>query len=253
MEHETISFDVVIVGAGPAGLATAIHLKQLDPSQSVCVLEKSAEIGGHILSGAVFETPVLAELIPDWQNKGAPLNTAVTEDRFLWLTQRNAYPLPRPPMLHNAGNHIISLGHLCRWLAKQAETLGVDIYTGFSATECITNADHHVIGILTGAMGIQANGTHGPHYQPGIILEAKQFVLAEGCRGSLTEKIIRQYDLRQNPQSYGLGLKEVWKISQKNHRPGQIWHTLGWPLDRRTYGGGFLYHWGKIVFPSVSS
>jgi electron-transferring-flavoprotein dehydrogenase len=251
MSRESMEYDVVIVGGGPSGLACAIRLKQLAAAGgrevSVCVLEKGSEIGAHILSGAVIEPRALSELIPDWKEKGAPLETPATEDRFLFLTATKAYKLPTPPQMHNAGNYIVSLGNVCRWLGQQAEALGVEIYPGFAAAEVLYHADGSVKGVATGDMGIGRNGEKTDAYQPGIELHAKQTVFAEGVRGSLTKTLFERFALRDgvDPQTYGLGVKELWEIDPSKHRPGLIIHTTGWPLDARTYGGSWLYHLGN--------
>ncbi|MBY0432408.1 MAG: electron transfer flavoprotein-ubiquinone oxidoreductase [Rhodospirillales bacterium] len=243
-----MEFDVVIVGAGPSGLAAAIRLKQLAARQSreisVCVVEKGSEVGAHILSGAIFETHALAELIPDWRERGAPLTTPAREDRFLFLTGRKAVRLPTPPQMHNHGNYIISLGNLCRWLAGQAEELGVEIFPGFAAAEVLYAESGRVRGVATGAMGIGKDGQPTHHYQPGVDLLARQTIFAEGCRGSLTKTVFERFDLRKDaqPQTYGIGIKELWEIDPARHQAGLILHTVGWPLDSRTYGGSFLYH-----------
>jgi electron-transferring-flavoprotein dehydrogenase len=244
--RETMAFDVVIVGAGPAGLAAAIRLKQLAPDASVCVVEKGGEVGAHVLSGAVLEPRALNELLPDWPQRNAPLTTPATDDRFLFLTETRSFRLPTPPQMHNHGNYIVSLGNVCRWLATQAEELGVEIYPGFAAAELLEEAGR-IVGIATGDMGIGKDGTPTANFARGMELRATYTLFAEGCRGSLSQRLIARFDLREghDPQTYAIGIKELWEVPAANHRPGLVEHTIGWPLDSKTYGGSFLYHFGN--------
>lgn len=244
MTREKMQFDVVIVGAGVAGLSSAIRIKQINPEISVVVVEKGAEVGAHILSGAVFEPRALNELIPDWKEKGAPLNTPVTSDNFILLgCDKSAFKLPTPPQMNNHGNYIISLGNLCRWLAEQAMALGVEIYPGFAASEILIENDK-VVGVATGDMGIAKDHVHKDNYQMGVELRGKITVFAEGCRGSLTQILFDKFDLRKNsdPQTYGIGIKEIWEVRPEVHKVGTVTHTIGWPMDKKTYGGSFIYH-----------
>lgn len=247
VQHETMEFDVIIVGAGPAGLSAAIKLKQLAQAAqkeiTVCILEKGSQVGAHILSGAVLEPRSLKELLPEtWQD--APLDTAVTSDQFCFLTENKSFNLPTPKPMHNDGNYIISLGELCVFLAEQAEALGCEIYPGFAAAEVLFNEKNQVIGVATGSVGIDKAGKETNNFQPGMHLLAKQTLFAEGCRGQLSQYLMGRYHLRDDvqPQTYGLGIKEVWQVDPAQHQPGKVVHTIGWPLDQTTYGGSFIYH-----------
>jgi electron-transferring-flavoprotein dehydrogenase len=250
-ERESMQYDVVIVGAGPAGLAAAIRLKQLAAERSVeigvCVLEKGSEVGAHILSGAVMDPRSLNELIPDWQQLGAPLNAPVTEDRFLFLTKDSSYKVSEfmlPACFKNHGNYVISLGNVCRWLGQQAEALGVEIFPGFPAADVLYHENGSVKGVVTGDMGVDREGKPTDAYQPGMELHGKYTLFAEGCRGHLGRRLQEKYKLREgvDPQVYGIGLKELWEIKPEKHQKGLVMHTAGWPLESDTYGGSFFYH-----------
>lgn len=250
MTNETMNFDVLIVGAGPAGLSAAIRLAQLNEAQgtdlSICIIEKGASVGAHTLSGAVLEPRALDELLPDWQDRNAPINIPVTQDQFWFLDEKKAYRLPLPRPMKNHGNYIVRLGAVCAWLAEQAESLGVDIFPGFAGSEVLYDGDK-VIGVATGDMGVNREGEKTDQYQAGIHLLAKQTLFSEGCRGSLTQTLFKRFNLREkvSPQTYGLGIKEVWEVDPAQHREGLVVHTIGWPLDKKTYGGSFIYHLDK--------
>ena len=247
MSREAMEYDVVIVGAGPAGLTTAIKLKQLDSNLNVCILEKGSEVGAHILSGNVFETKALDELIPNWRNENAPIKTKVSKEKFLFLGKKSSLSWPTwllPAVQKNHKNYIISLANFCRWLAEQAEKLGVEIFPGFPASEVLYNDDGSVKGVATLDMGLDKDGNKKDTYQEGMELHAKVTVFSEGCRGHLGKQLIKKFSLDEgkNPQQYGIGLKEIWEVSEQQHQEGLVMHTAGWPLDSKTYGGSFIYH-----------
>ena len=252
--REAMEFDVVVVGAGPAGLATAIRLRQLAAEHgqevSVVVLEKGSEVGAHILSGAVIDPAGLNALIPDWKAKGAPLETEVTEDRFYYLGPAGEMRLPNiamPPLMNNHGNYVASLGNLCRWLGEQAAELGVEVYPGFAAAEVLYDEENRVVGVATGDMGVGRDGKPNDNFTRGMELRGKYTMIAEGVRGSLAKQLIARFvlDGESEPQKFGIGLKELWEVAPEKHKPGLVQHTLGWPLDDKTGGGSFLYHYGN--------
>ncbi|MCV3240055.1 electron transfer flavoprotein-ubiquinone oxidoreductase [Mesorhizobium sp. ZC-5] len=248
IERESMEFDVVIVGAGPAGLSAAIRLKQINPELSVVVLEKGGEVGAHILSGAVVDPIGIDRLLPEWRTEeDHPFKTPVTDDRFLVLTKSGSFRLPNfmmPPLMNNHGNYIVSLSNVCKWLAAKAEALGVEIYPGFAAAGLLYDDKGAVNGVYTGDMGVERDGTHGPSYAPGMALMGKYVLIGEGARGSLAKQLIAKFNLSdgRDPGKYGIGLKELWQVKPENHKPGLVQHSFGWPLDMKTGGGSFLYH-----------
>jgi electron-transferring-flavoprotein dehydrogenase len=246
-ERDVMEYDVVAVGAGPAGLAFAIRIKQLNPEISVCVIEKSSTIGAQILSGAVIETGPLDALLPGWRKNPPPICVDATDDEFWLLNKTGGHKLPVPPGMHNKGNVIVSLGAMCAWMAPQAEALGVEIYPGFAAAETLHDEAGTMIGVRIGDMGVAKDGSHKPGYTAGIDIHAKVTVLAEGARGSLTKQLIQRFKLDANsdPQGYSIGIKELWQLPEDRVSPGKIVHSFGWPADSHTYGGSFMYHLDK--------
>ena len=246
-DREVMEYDVIIVGAGPAGLACAIRLKQLNQDLMVAVIEKSAEIGAHILSGAVIEAGPLDELLPGWQEQPPPVCIPVVKDEFAFLTTTSRFKLPTPPQQRNHGNFVVSLGALCAWMAPQAEALGVDIFPGYAASDIHFLPDGAVGGVIIGDMGVGRDGKPKDTYMQGIEIHARLTILAEGCRGHLSKQLIEKFklDADSDPQAYGIGIKELWQVAPGKCKPGLVQHSIGWPLDTRTYGGSFIYHLDK--------
>ena len=246
IERESMPYDVVIVGAGPAGLSAAIKIKQLDPDLDVVVLEKGSEVGAHILSGAVLDPSALTALIPDWKEKGAPIKVKVKKDIFLNLTEKKASKIPNilmPPLMNNHGNYIVSMGNVCRWMAEQAENIGVEIFPGMACSELVYGENGEVKGVVAGEFGKNADGTDGPGYEPGMELHGKYILLSEGVRGSLSKEVISKYELdaKSDVPKFGLGMKEIWEVKPENHNEGEVTHTMGWPMSQDS-GGSFMYH-----------